>query len=232
MQIESREKPKSLVGKAFWLLRHRPGAFWGTIRGYFLFERTRVLLIFFGFDRTQVQLGRGVRLQKLKCLQAEKPYAKILIGDHSIVYENAEISSYEKAQVEFGECAVLGDLRIASRYGVKIGRRFVSSWNVFIQDYDPHPTRPEERARQIEAICAGFRPRYASTPFQESFPWQPPGEAIEIGDDVWVGANSTILKGAKIGNGCIIATGSVVLGGVYPDRSLIAGNPARVIKEL
>jgi acetyltransferase-like isoleucine patch superfamily enzyme len=232
MHSESREKPKSLVGKALWVLRYRPGALLGTIRGYFLFERTRFLSIFFGFDPKQVQLGQGVRLQKLRCLSAEKPHAKILIGEHSIIYENAEINSYGNGKIEFGECAVLGDIRVASRYGVKIGHRFISSWNVFIQDYDPHPILPEERALQVQSICAGFRPRYAAISHQENFHWQPPGENIEIGNDVWVGANSTILKGAKIGDGCIVATGSVVLGGTYPNRSLIAGNPARVIREL
>jgi acetyltransferase-like isoleucine patch superfamily enzyme len=232
MQTESREKPKSLVGKALWVLKYRPETLFATARGYFLFGWTRLLLTFFGFDPSNVQLGQNVRLQKRRCLSAEKPYAKILIGDHSIVYENAEISSYGDGKIQLGECAVLGDIRIASRYSVTIGHRFISSWNVFIQDYDPHPILPEERALQIQAICAGFRPKYAPTPFSEKFDWNPPGEAIEIGNDVWVGANSTILKGAKIGSGCMIATGSVVLAGIYPDRSLIAGSPARVIKQI
>jgi acetyltransferase-like isoleucine patch superfamily enzyme len=55
---------------------------------------------------------------------------------------------------------------------------------------------------------------------------------VEIGDDVWVGANATILKGARIGSGCIVASGAVVLAGSYAERSIIAGNPARVVKTL
>ena len=127
---------------------------------------------------------------------------------------------------------MLGDIRIAARTGIRIGKRFISSWNVFIQDFDPHPPDPELRGRQVEAICSGFRPRYAPVPFPERIDWAFPGSAIEIGDDVWVGANCTILKGARIGSGSIVATGAVVLAGEYPPRSLIAGNPAKVVKTL
>jgi acetyltransferase-like isoleucine patch superfamily enzyme len=232
MQAKSAEKPKSLMGKAWWVLAHRPREFFGSLRGYFLFERTRFLKILFPLDPAQIELGVGVRLQKLGCLRAEKPGAKIRIGNHSIVYENAEISAYGNGTIQIGDCAVLGDLKIVSRYQIKIGRRFLSSWNVFIQDFDPHPISAEDRARQVEAICGSFRPRYAPHSFQENFDWSPPGEAIEIGDDVWIGANSTLLKGVKIGNGCIVATGSVVVGGTFPDGSLIAGNPAKLVKAL
>jgi acetyltransferase-like isoleucine patch superfamily enzyme len=232
MRAESPEKPKSLVGKAWWVLVHRPREFFGSLRGYFLFERTRLLRLIFGAQGSSVDLGRGVRLQKLGCLRSEKPNAKIQIGDHSIIYENAELSAYGAGKIQIGPCAVLGDLRIVSRYEIKIGSRFLSSWNVFIQDFDPHPTSQPERAKQVEAICGSFRPRYCSHPFEENFSWSAPGEAIEIGDDVWMGANSTVLKGAKIGSGSIVATGSVVLKGVYPEKSLIAGNPAQVIKRL
>jgi acetyltransferase-like isoleucine patch superfamily enzyme len=225
-------KPKGLIGKAIWVLRYRREAFLGSLRGYFLFERTRLLRSMFGPDPEQVSLGQGVRLQKLRCLHAEKPGARISIGDHSIIYEKADIGSYGNGAIEIGECSVLGDIRMASRYGIRIGKRFISSWNVFIQDFDPHPVVPEERAKQLEAICAGFRPRYAPIPYAETYAWPFPGDPIEIGDDVWIGANCTILKGAKIGNGCIVATGAVVLGGEYPARSIIGGNPAKVVKTL
>ena len=52
---------------------------------------------------------------------------------------------------------------------------------------------------------------------------------VHICTDVWIGANSTILKGVKIGAGSIIATGSVVTKDVPPD-TLVAGVPAREIR--
>jgi acetyltransferase-like isoleucine patch superfamily enzyme len=55
-------------------------------------------------------------------------------------------------------------------------------------------------------------------------------EAVEIGDDVFIGSRVTILKGSRIGNGCVIAAGSVVTPRfVAPPMSIIAGNPSRVV---
>ncbi|AOT07870.1 Vat family streptogramin A O-acetyltransferase [Pseudoalteromonas luteoviolacea] len=51
----------------------------------------------------------------------------------------------------------------------------------------------------------------------------------EIGNDVWIGYESTIMPGVKIGNGAIIASKSVVTQDV-PPYSIIGGNPAKVIK--
>ena len=225
-------RPKGLIGKAFWILRNRPALFLRSLRGYALFRRTQLLMPLFGPDPALVTLGRNVRLQNFRCLSAEKPDARVVVGDHSIIYEKATIDAFGKGKIEIGPCSVLGDTKIVSRYGVKIGSRFISSWNVYIQDFEPHPINPDDRRRQLEAICAGFRPRYAEVPFPEEFAWDFPGAPVEIGDDVWAGSNSTILKGAKIGNGCLVAAGSVVLAGSYPDRSIIAGNPARVVKTL
>jgi len=50
-----------------------------------------------------------------------------------------------------------------------------------------------------------------------------------IGNDVWIGASVSIMPGVKIGNGCVIAAGSVVTKDV-PDFSVIAGMPAKIIK--
>ena len=57
-------------------------------------------------------------------------------------------------------------------------------------------------------------------------------EEIKIGDNVWIGWNCTVLKGVQIGENSVVAAGSVVLKGIYPNNSLIAGNPAKVIKVL
>ena len=56
------------------------------------------------------------------------------------------------------------------------------------------------------------------------------GQTI-IGDNCFIGMNAIILMGTKIGNNCIVGAGSVV-GGVFPDNVVIAGNPARIIRTL
>lgn len=54
---------------------------------------------------------------------------------------------------------------------------------------------------------------------------------VVIGDDVWVGTNAVILPGVTIGEHCVIAAGAVVTKDV-PPHSLVAGVPAKVIKNI
>ena len=54
---------------------------------------------------------------------------------------------------------------------------------------------------------------------------------IVIGNGVWIGANSTILDGITIGDGCIVAAGSVVHEKIE-DNCLVAGVPARIKRKL
>lgn len=54
--------------------------------------------------------------------------------------------------------------------------------------------------------------------------------AISIGDRVWIGSRVSVYKGTVIPDGCVIASNSVVKGVFTEKNSLIAGNPARVIK--
>ncbi|GAB0138299.1 hypothetical protein EsDP_00006536 [Epichloe bromicola] len=53
--------------------------------------------------------------------------------------------------------------------------------------------------------------------------------SVEVGDDCWIGGNTTIMPGVKIGKGCTIGSGSVVTKPI-PDFSVAIGTPARVIK--
>ena len=53
---------------------------------------------------------------------------------------------------------------------------------------------------------------------------------IEIGNDVWIGYNATIMAGVKIGDGAIIATNATVVSDVKP-YTIVGGNPAREIKK-
>ncbi len=57
------------------------------------------------------------------------------------------------------------------------------------------------------------------------------GKPISIGNRVWIGAGSMLLPGITIGNDVVIGAGSVVTKSV-PDRVVVAGNPARIIRRL
>lgn len=51
---------------------------------------------------------------------------------------------------------------------------------------------------------------------------------VEIGNNVFMGINCTILMGTKTGNNCIVGSGAVV-SRTYPDNVVIAGNPAKIV---
>ena len=54
-----------------------------------------------------------------------------------------------------------------------------------------------------------------------------------VGNNCLIGMNAVVLSGAEIGNDCLIGAGSLVPQGMkIPDRSLVVGSPARVVKEL
>lgn len=54
---------------------------------------------------------------------------------------------------------------------------------------------------------------------------------ITVGNNVWIGANVTVLPGVTIGNNCVIGAGSVVVKDI-PDNSLAVGNPCKVIRKI
>jgi len=57
-----------------------------------------------------------------------------------------------------------------------------------------------------------------------------PHAPVHIGKDCWIGANAIILKGTQLGDGSVVAAGAVVTSEV-PPKSLMAGVPARIMRE-
>ncbi|WP_161494833.1 acyltransferase [Bradyrhizobium canariense] len=61
--------------------------------------------------------------------------------------------------------------------------------------------------------------------------WERISKPVRIGNDVFIGARSTIMKGVTIGDGSIIAAGSVVVNDV-PRNCVAAGVPAKFLQSL
>lgn len=56
-------------------------------------------------------------------------------------------------------------------------------------------------------------------------------KAIKIGDDCWIGGNATINPGVTLGNNVVVGSGAVVTKS-FANNVVIAGNPAKILKEI
>lgn len=95
------------------------------------------------------------------------------------------------------------------------------SHDVNIFDNDTHPFDPRDRHKHFLSIRNGGHPADITLG----------DRPVQIRDDAWIGAKAIILKGVTIGEGAVVAAGAVVTKDVAP-YTVVAGNPARVIREL
>lgn len=116
------------------------------------------------------------------------------------------------ANITIGNDVGISGASICAMSNVQIGNEVMLGVNVQISDTDFHPIKPEGRRfnKQPEDIGTA---------------------ATTIEDNVWVGANSIVLKGVTIGKNSIIGAGSIVSSSI-PPNCIAAGVPAKVIKRL
>jgi acetyltransferase-like isoleucine patch superfamily enzyme len=112
--------------------------------------------------------------------------------------------------------------QIISVASVAIGNYCIFGRDVHISDTNEHPVDPEIRREQTRSYLLTGNPpdRYAAA-----------SAPVRIGDGVWIGERAIILKGVTVGHNFVVAAGSVVTKDV-PARTVVAGNPARVVKVL
>lgn len=58
----------------------------------------------------------------------------------------------------------------------------------------------------------------------------PMNDPVTVGSGSWLGASAVILPGVRLGRNCVVAAGTVVRPGEYPDHSVVAGVPGRVVR--
>ncbi len=148
---------------------------------------------------------------KYRCLVS--PKAEVELSPLLTIGKKTQISSFCKIKASDGPLAIGSDVSIgtccfisADKMGVEIGDYCLISPNVTIIGNDYKYDRLDVPVCMQEKTSKG----------------------IKIGDNVWIGANATVLDGATIGNNVIVAPNSVVSRKV-PDNAIIQGNPAKVI---
>ena len=147
----------------------------------------------------------------------------IAIGKDSVIQGELLILPHA-GNISIGESCYIGmGTRIWSSASVDIGDRVLISHNVNIHDTDSHSIDANQRSQHFALIMSSGYPKENIFGIKAS--------SIVIENDVWIGFNSTILKGVKIGTGSVIAACSVVTKDV-PPNVIVAGNPAKIVKSI
>ena len=138
----------------------------------------------------------------------------IRIGAHTVIAGQLQTFGHA-GRIEIGDwCFVGPGSRIWSSAAVKVGHRVLISHGVNVHDTNSHPVDAAERHAHFVDIVERGHPRRI-----DSIAAAP----VTIGDDVWIGFNSIVMKGVTIGRGAIIAAGSVVTRDV-PEFALYVGD--------
>jgi carbonic anhydrase/acetyltransferase-like protein (isoleucine patch superfamily) len=114
------------------------------------------------------------------------------------------------AEIVVGDGTRLHGTCVHAYLRVEIGRNCLVAGNVQIIDGSGHDLCMDDPARRVDTRGSA--------------------RAVAIGDNVWIGAHCFILPGTTIGEGTVVAAGSVV-SGELPPRVLAGGNPARVLRD-
>ena len=150
-----------------------------------------------------VFLGRRVELH------ARRGYGELVVGRWVHIGDENRVRCHEGV-LTLGDKVVLGrDNTINCYLDIEVGgSTLISDW-VYVCDFD-HITEDLHTPIKDQGIV--------KTP-------------VRIGPDTWIGAKASVLRGAFIGRGTVVAAHAVVRSGEYPDLAILGGIPARVLKD-
>ena len=144
------------------------------------------------------------------------------IGRGASVYIGVMFDVGPAGRVAVGDFALVNGAWIISDSLVEIGDYCLISWRVVLMDSYRVPFDMAARRRLLERIPLGSPRR---------IPSDAPARPIRIGRNVWIGFDACVLPGVTIGEGSIVGARSVVMEDV-PPYTVVAGNPARIIRSL
>ncbi len=144
---------------------------------------------------------------------------RLRIGSGSIVRCRIDFDS-PRGEVLIGDRCYLGASQLVCHTGIRIGDDVIMSWGVTVVDHDSHALRWAEREHDVADWMRGVK-RWNSVTVCP----------VRIGNKTWIGFGASILKGVTVGEGAVVGAKAVVTRDV-PPYTVVAGNPARVVRRL
>jgi acetyltransferase-like isoleucine patch superfamily enzyme len=172
-----------------------------------------------GTPPPNVRLGKGTLVDSIYAFK--RFYSRRdpgLVVGAGCTMDGVHFAVGEEGRIEIGDYCHFTAAMLLCELEVRVGNHVVIGWNATIADTDFHPIEPAERI--ADAI--------ACSPLGKGHP-RPEivRRAVIIEDGVWIGPNAAILKGVRLGAGCWIEPGALVVHDV-PARTRAVGNPARL----
>lgn len=165
-------------------------------------------------------IGEHTRLRGAVLSVRQPGECSLAIGSESDIAARLFLRRPE-ACLRIGSRTYIGESMIDVACRVEIGDDVLIAYGVIIMDHDSHSISFSERQHDVRDYL------YSDGKNWEKIKQRP----VTIGSKSWIGAKSIILKGVSIGEGAIVAAGSVVTRDV-PEWSIVGGNPAHVIRTL
>jgi acetyltransferase-like isoleucine patch superfamily enzyme len=170
-------------------------------------------------NRENVTIGEGSRLEGTLDVRAKGASFKMGIGSWNMGYIALEKSS---SRMRIGNNCVVGAGSVVDvAEEVILENDVYISYNCVIMDADGHSVRYSLRKLDLPQGIKGVKKKLTGVI----------SEPIKFCTGAWVGAGSIVLKGVTIGEGGIVAAGSVVTKSVDP-WTIVGGNPAKVIRSI
>lgn len=170
--------------------------------------------------RGGVVIGSGTTLDSATLSARQPQGCSLAIGSDSNI-EASLVLEQPSARISIGSRTHIGGgTLLAAASNIEIGDDVLIAFEALIMDHNSHSLEFSERQHDVRDWLRGTKD------------WSSVAIApVRISNKAWIGVRAIVLKGVTIGEGGIVAAGSVVTKDV-PPWTIVGGNPARVIREL
>ena len=139
--------------------------------------------------------------------EVREGYARLVVGAYTHFGAHARVRAHE-GTLRIGEKSVIGIRNTLNCWiDLSVGRACLFGDDVYVCDFD-HVTERLDIPVKDQGIVKS---------------------PVRIGDDVWLGTKVVVTRGTLIGDHCVVAA-SAVARGTYPERSVVAGVPGKVVR--